>query len=109
MSLSPFLFSMFLNDIEKHLELNGFKGINMYMTKLFILLYADDIVVFSDSAEGPQNGLNSLFIYCQRWKLKINVMKTKIIVFRKGGILPRNLHFTFNGERLETVVLFLLR
>ena len=31
-------------------------------------------------------------------------MKTKIIVFSKGGILPRNLHFTFNGERLEIVV-----
>ena len=31
-------------------------------------------------------------------------MKTKIIVFRKGGILPRNLKFTFNGERLEIVV-----
>ena len=54
---------MFLNDIEEHLELNGFKGINMYMTKLFILLYADDIVVFSDSAKGLQNGLDSLFIY----------------------------------------------
>ena len=51
MSLSPFLFSMFLNDIEKHLELNGFKGINMYMTKLFMLLYANDIVVFSDSCK----------------------------------------------------------
>ena len=73
------------------------------MTKLFILLYADDIVVFSDSAEGLQNGLDSLFIYCQRWKLKINVMKTKIIVFREGGILPRNLHFTLNGECLEMV------
>ena len=47
------------------------------MTKLFILLYVDDIVVFSDSAEGLQKGLDSLFIYCQRWKLKINVMKTK--------------------------------
>jgi len=49
----------------------------MYMTKLFILLYVDDIVVFSDWAEGLQKGLDSLFIYCQRWKLKINVMKTK--------------------------------
>ena len=25
-----------------------------------------------------QNGLDSLFIYCQRWKLKINDMKTKM-------------------------------
>ena len=31
-------------------------------------------------------------------------MKTKIIVFRKGGILPRNLKFTFNRERHEIVV-----
>ena len=33
-------------------------------------------------------------------------MKTKIIVFRKSGILPRNLHFAFNGERLEIVKSF---
>ena len=104
--VSFFMFNVFLNGIEEHLELNGFKGINMQLTKLFILLYADDIVVFSDSAEGLQNGLDSSFIYCQRWKLKINVMKTKIIVFREGGILPRNLHFTFNGERLEMVKSF---
>jgi len=76
------------------------------LTNLFILLYADDIVVFSDPTEGLQNGLDSLFIYCQWWKLKINVMKTKIIVFRKGGILPRNLQFSFNGERLEIVKSF---
>ena len=62
-SQSPFLCSMFLNDIEEHLELNGFKGINMYMTKLVILLYVDDIVVFSDSTEGQQNDLDSLFIF----------------------------------------------
>ena len=81
-----------LNGIEEHLELNGFKGIK-----------ADDIVVFSASAEGLQNGLDSLFVYCQRWKHKVNVMKTKNIVFKKGGILPPNLHFKFNGERLEIV------
>jgi len=30
-------------------------------------------------------------------------METKIIVFRKCGILSRNVQFTFNGERLELV------
>ena len=33
-------------------------------------------------------------------------MKTKTIVFKKGGILPRNLHFTFNEERLKIVKYF---
>ena len=101
--VSFFMFNVFLNGIEEHLELNGFKGINVYMTKLLILLYADDIVVSSASTEGLQNGLDSLFIYCQRWKHKINVMKTKNIVFKKGGILPPNLQFKLNGERLEIV------
>ena len=73
------------------------------MTKRFIPLYADDIDVFSDSAQGLQNGLDSLFIYCQRQKLKTNVMETKIIVFRKCGILSRTFQFTFNGERIEQV------
>ena len=75
--LSPFLFAMFLNDIEEHLILNGFNGIDMYMTKLFLLLYADDIVIFADNAEELQKGLDVLHVYCQRWKLKINAQKRK--------------------------------
>ena len=78
--LSPFLFAMFLNDIEEHLILNGFNGIDMYMTKLFLLLYADDTVIFADSAEELQKGLDVLHVYCQRWKLKINAQKTKVVL-----------------------------
>ena len=32
--------------------------------------------------------------------------KTKIVVFRNGEILPRNLKFYFNGTELETVPSF---
>ena len=42
-SLSPFLFSMYLNDIEDEFYLLGIEGINIYQIKLFLLLYADDI------------------------------------------------------------------
>jgi len=91
---------MFLNDIEEYLILNNFDGIDTYMTKLFLLLYAEDIVVFSDTAAGLQKGLDLLQEYCNRWKLKINVQKTKVMVFRKAGILPRNLKFVFNNENI---------
>ena len=30
-------------------------------------------------------------------------MKQKIVVFRKGSILPRNLKFYYNGKELEVV------
>ena len=32
-SLSPFLFNMYLNDIEEHFILNGFEGIDLHMFK----------------------------------------------------------------------------
>ena len=97
---------MFLNDIEEHLILNGFNGIDMYMTKLFLLLYADDTVIFADSAEELQKGLDVLHVYCQRWKLKINAQKTKVVIFRKCGARLGNLNFNFNGVPLEIVKSF---
>ena len=37
-SLFPFLFSMYLNDIEEHFILNGFEGIDLDMFKLFFVI-----------------------------------------------------------------------
>ena len=67
------------------------------------MLYADNITLFSETAEGLQDGLNLLSSYCTKWKLTLNTEKTKIVAFRKGGILPRNLKFYFNGTELEIV------
>ena len=44
--LSPFLFVMYVNDLEAELAVNGISGINMGMINLCILLYADDIILF---------------------------------------------------------------
>ena len=49
--LSPFLFSMFLNDLEEEFLIHDIEGIDIGLIKLFILLYADDIVIFSSSSE----------------------------------------------------------
>ena len=58
--LSPFLFSMFLNDLEEEFLINGIDGIDIGLIKIFLLLYADDIVIFSSSSEGLKDGLNQL-------------------------------------------------
>ena len=73
------------------------------MFKIFLLLYADDIVIFANSAEELQSGLDALSVYCNRWKMKVNVSKTKILIFRKGGILPRQLEFIYEGSPIEIV------
>ena len=102
-SLSPFLFSMYLNDLEDEFYLKGANGVDVNMFKLFILLYADDIILFANSPEEMQNSLNILSNYCNRWKLKVNINKTKVMIFRKGGTLSRNLEFILNGCALEIV------
>ena len=90
---------LFLNDIEETFILNGLEGLDIDMFKLFMLLYEDDIVIFANSAEQHQESLNLLSDYWRKWKLTVNVSKTKVIVFRKGDLLPRNLVFYYNGHQ----------
>ena len=89
--MSPLPFSLFSNDIEVTFIQNGLEGLDIDTFKLFMLLYADNIVIFANSAEQLQESLNMLSDYCRKWKLTVNVSKTKVMVFRKGGLLARNL------------------
>ena len=100
-SLSTFLFSMFLNDIEDIFIDNGLSGINVDMFKLFLILYADDIVIFANCK--LQISLNVLYEYCQRWNMIVYINKTKVMIFRKSGRLTVLTHFDYNNEELEIV------
>ena len=51
--LSPFLFAMFVNDLEQELENNGANGIDIGMVKLLLLLCTDDIVLFGPPPPPP--------------------------------------------------------
>ena len=64
--------------------MNGFEGIYLDMFNLFLLLYADDIVIMLETEEGLKDGLFLLEKYCDRWKLNGNTTKTKVMLFRKG-------------------------
>lgn len=92
-SLSPFLFSIFLNDLEQFFaEQNAGslekitniceESLSMYI-KLFVILYADDTVLLSESAEGLQETLTIFEQYCNIWKLKVNIKKTQVVIFCK--------------------------
>ena len=49
--LSPLLFSLYLNDIEEQFINSGLDGIDTDMLKIFMLLYADDIVIYSQTVK----------------------------------------------------------
>ena len=66
--LSPFQFFMYLNDLESELATKEVDGINIGILNLYLLLYADDIVLFGKTPEDLQHALTILENYCNRWK-----------------------------------------
>ena len=84
--LSPFLFAMYLNDLEEEFRLKGSDGIDIGMLNIFLLLYADDIILFAQSSEELQKSLDTHFEYCQRYKLSGNTSKTKVMFFLEKGV-----------------------
>ena len=74
------------------------------LIKLSVLLYADNIILMATTASDLQKAPDVLENYCIRWKLTVNVIKTKIVIFRKGGRLPLNIKFTYKGVEIESVI-----
>ena len=101
--LSPFLFAMYINDLEDEIIHKGVGGVDIGMLKLFILLYADDIFLLAENELDMQNYLDALYEYSMKWRLCVNIEKTKIKIFRKGGRLSNNLDFKYSNNPIEIV------
>ena len=81
---SPILFMLFVNDMIDCINSNINDIFTIDELKLFIILFADDQVVFAKSAHALQLLLNDIENYCTTWGIKINTNKTKVMIFEKG-------------------------
>jgi hypothetical protein len=103
-NLSPYLFSLYLNDFEIFFgdnNLNGIKSISAkcleqlgFYIKIFIILYAEDTVIMSETEEGLQQALLNFEQYCDLWKLKVNTQKTFFFIFSKRKYKDRLIYKT---------------
>ena len=59
--------------------------------KINALMYADDLIIMSDSKEGLQKEMENINAFCTKWKLDINTKRTKIMVLI-------NAHFYINNK-----------
>ena len=74
------------------------KGIQVNNSVLRLLMFADDLVLFSDSSEGWKLSLSSLESYCRCWDMKTNPTKTKVLIFSNVRVLR---HFTLDNMLIE--------
>ena len=78
--LSPLLFIMFINDMHGNLDINNIDSITVDDLNLFLLLFADDTVLFSYSIDGLEILLNKLHSYCIEWGISVNTEKQWLCV-----------------------------
>ena len=101
--LSPILYSMYVNDCEMHFIRENCPFLELCLISIFLLMYADDTVLISETSEGLQSMLDALCSFNNEWKLSLNVSKTKIVVFRNGGVLRENDKWFYHGNEIEVV------
>ena len=87
-NLSLLQFSLYISDLETYLATNIAGSITLSNLKAQLLLFADDLVLLANSESGLQNAMDRLDEFCKTWDLKINIEKTKVVIFNK----PRTQH-----------------
>ena len=102
-SLSPTLFNIFVDDIGKYFDKNSTDPVNLQNQYLNHLLYADDLMLISETPIGLQHCIDSVQKYCSDWRLTVNLNKTKIMVFSKKNIDKKTLNFYYGPTRIEIV------
>ena len=110
-NLSPYLFSVFLNDLDEffrskidlslpYLSETLQNEVGLYIN-LFALLYADDTILIGESENDLQLKLDYFSEYCLKWRLNVNVEKTKIVIF--GRKPRRSCLFKYREQCIEIV------
>ena len=105
--LSPFVFALYIGELVDMLKNSYGIFITEELSHLNILLYADDIALFADSVKRLQELLNTLSEFCKKWGLAVNISKTKIIIFRNGGIVKHIEKWYFQGKELINVTYYI--
>ena len=103
--LSPLLFIIFINDMTNDLLSNGISTFNINYFQMFLLLFADDTVLFADTWEELQILMDNLHEYYCKCNISVNITKTKSMVFKSGN-RHEKLNLQHDGSPLETVNTF---
>jgi hypothetical protein len=106
--LSPLMFSFYMDELVSELKDTGCKGV--YVSEdapnIMNLMYADDITQNSDTVGRLQSMINVLANFCRLWGMTVNMSKTKIVVFRRGGKVRHNENWYYNNEKVEVVAFY---
>ncbi len=86
--MSLWFFNVYMDGVMKELSMRTQEGVDLMLNgrrlKVPTCLYADDAVLFAESEQKLQKMVNEFDRVCVQRKLKINVGKSKVMVFEEG-------------------------
>ena len=94
----------FLNDILSRINSNMDGVMNVEELQIFLLMFADDAILFSQNPQALQSMLNDIQLYCETWGLRLKVNKNKMMIFENGRHTTHN--FFINNQPIEIVSSF---
>ena len=83
------MFSVFNNELAAEVENSDLREVQLHvyhdLAEILLLMFADDLALISDIIIGLQRVLNLLHNFCEARDLIVNILKTKVVVFKTGG------------------------
>jgi len=98
--LSPNLFNLYVNDVKTYFDSNCDPA-HILNEQVNCLLYADDLVLLSETELGLQTCIDRLQNFCRDSELQVNSKKTKIMVFNSRNANTPEIYL--GGEQLQVV------
>ena len=105
--LSPTLFSIYINDLANLIKESNL-GVEVSTGEygdtiefISILMYADDIVLLSETEVDLQELLFVVERWCFKWRLEVNVSKTNILHVRRKKKSQSRFWFLLNNQTVE--------
>jgi hypothetical protein len=92
---------LYINDIVD--VLNECEGVKLNDEKLTCLLYADDIVLIGENENDLQDMLDKVKNWCSKWRMTVNINKSKIMHCRPKTQIKSNVIFKYGDKQLEYV------
>jgi hypothetical protein len=103
-SLSPKLFTIFMEQIVEILYQSDIPTLKVAAEDIHLLLYADDIVILASNAIDLQKKIGVLKEFFDQNNLSVNLGKTKCVVFRRKKSKRSSIPTLFWGENEVEVV-----